>query len=241
MASRKGILVVNSAGNNYTDPQWPNIVFPADGDSVLAVGAVDQSGAKASFSAVGPTADGRIKPDVAAFGVGVIATNDGSNFNTVSGTSFSAPLVAGMAAGFWSIDTTMTNIQLRKYLLQSSSIYCVPNNQLGYGVPNFEIAYDLWLNKTEINCNPSSIDYAGWPSSQGVVFPNPFGEVVYFQSHTSLATQSKYAILDVNGKELEEGVLTASYSPQIKIDTSGLKAGVYFLRVGEKLFKLLKL
>lgn len=231
MAARKGILVIVSAGNNYMT-SWPKIVFPADGDSVLAVGAVDNSGNKASFSAVGPTADGRTKPDVCALGTGVVVNSDGDNYARVSGTSYSTPLVTGLAAGLWQMDTTLSNIELKNYLVQSASIYCTPNNQIGYGIPNFELAYELITNRKYRECSPNSIDYA--------FFPNPVeGSVVFREGE--LALQGKeYAILDVNGKVLLQGMVGTPSYLKIKIDISGLKAGVYFIRIGEKLFRLLK-
>lgn len=230
-AARKGILVVVSAGNNYMT-SWPNIVFPADGDSVLAVGAIDASGNRASFSAVGPTHDGRIKPDVSALGVGVVVNNDGDSYSRVSGTSYSAPLVAGLAAGLWQVDSSLTNIELKNYLVQSASIYCTPTNQIGYGVPNFEMAYDLIVNRKQRECSPNSIDYT--------FFPNPVEESAIFKEGDLSLLGKEYVILDVNGKELLQGKIGAASSLKIKIDISGLKAGVYFVRIGERLFRLLK-
>lgn len=69
VADSLGIIVVNSAGNEGTNPFWRKIVPPSDGFSVIAVGAVDGDGNIVDFSSRGPTADGRIKPDVCALGL----------------------------------------------------------------------------------------------------------------------------------------------------------------------------
>jgi len=99
-AGELGVVVVASAGNEGLNTRANTLGAPADGDLVLAVGAVSSTGARASFSSVGPTADGRIKPDVSAQGVSVkIAVPGGTNgYTTANGTSFSCPLTAGVAA-----------------------------------------------------------------------------------------------------------------------------------------------
>ena len=78
MAAAKGMIVVNSAGNEG-NLSWRYLLAPADGDSVLTVGAVNSQRQAAAFSSYGPSADGRVKPDVAGLGVGTsFITSDGS-------------------------------------------------------------------------------------------------------------------------------------------------------------------
>ena len=97
LAARKGILVVSAAGNDGDD-DWGRIGTPADADSVLAVGGLDPAtGLHLDFSSTGPSADRRLKPDVSAFGIVLTTTADGG-YERVEGTSFAAPLVAGLAA-----------------------------------------------------------------------------------------------------------------------------------------------
>jgi len=97
LAARKGMLVVSAAGNDGDD-DWGRIGTPADADSVLAVGGIDPAtGLHLAFSSIGPSADHRLKPDVSAFGI-VFTTNANGGYERVEGTSFAAPLVAGLAA-----------------------------------------------------------------------------------------------------------------------------------------------
>ncbi|MFN3872299.1 MAG: S8 family serine peptidase, partial [Ignavibacterium sp.] len=100
LAVKKGIVVVNSAGNEGWRTTPNSLVAPADGDSVFAIGATDGSGVRVSFSSFGPTFDGRIKPDFMAMGSNVYAARSSSTtqYTYVSGTSFSCPLSAGVVA-----------------------------------------------------------------------------------------------------------------------------------------------
>ncbi len=137
IAARKGILVVNSAGNEGNAPEPQNtLVAPSDGDSVIAVAAVDEFGVRASFSSVGPAADGRIKPDLAARGVRTYCASPATNqsYTQVSGTSLSCPLVAGAAALVWQVNPRLTNMQVRRALRQTASQADQPDRYLGWGI-----------------------------------------------------------------------------------------------------------
>ena len=134
-AAKLGILVVVSVGND--GPGASTLATPADGDSVIAVGAVDSLGHVQGFSSRGPTGDGRIKPDVVAagYGVAVAAMNSGISY-FAAGTSFAAPLVAGLAAAVQSGRGGAPAIDLRRGLLQAGSQFARPDNTAGYGLPN---------------------------------------------------------------------------------------------------------
>ena len=134
-AASKGILVVVSAGNER-NKLWKYITAPADADSILAVGAVDEFGTLASFSSVGPSSDGRIKPDVAAQGVGTVAQGLGGLIGC-NGTSCSSPVIAGLAACLWQANKQMSNVEIIEMIKQSSSQYQNPDTLTGYGLPNF--------------------------------------------------------------------------------------------------------
>lgn len=133
MAARKGILVVNSAGNEGSDA-WKNVGAPADADSVLSVGGINPgTGIHTSFSSFGPTWDKRLKPNVCAYGHVVAAGPKG--YHETQGTSFSSPLVAGFAACAWQTDTTMTNMQLFNKMQQAGDLFPYFDYAHGYGVP----------------------------------------------------------------------------------------------------------
>jgi serine protease AprX len=236
LAAQKGILVVNSAGNNFSDKKWPNIVFPNDADSILSVGAVQEDASKASFSAVGPTFDGRIKPDISALGVGITFNNSGNSISSGSGTSYSAPLIAGLAAGIWEFDSTLTNIELLNFIKQSSSLYCHPNNEIGYGIPDYSFAVQLVKEKNKIDC----ISQLGL---EDVFYPNPISDFLVIQVDDSenVLKDKNLRLLDLNGKEMMLGKLSGFRFFGNKFDISNLKTGVYVLKIGNKSYKVMKL
>lgn len=135
-AVQLGIVVVNSAGNggDISLPQ-NTLGAPADGFNVVAVGAVGSSGTRASFSSVGPSADGRIKPDVMAMGSGVTGASGASGYtSTLSGTSFSCPLAAGVAALVVGANPTVTPLQVREAMRQTANRANNPDRYYGWGI-----------------------------------------------------------------------------------------------------------
>jgi serine protease AprX len=142
LAASKGIVVVNAAGNERDDP-WYYIIAPADGDSVIAVGAVDLQGELASFSSAGPTYDGRIKPDVLARGVQTYCAWANGGYGGVDGTSLSTPLVAGVCALLLEIHPDWTPIQVKEALWTTASQADHPDNLFGYGIVNASKASGL--------------------------------------------------------------------------------------------------
>jgi serine protease AprX len=142
LAVSKGIIVVNAAGNER-NTDWYYIIAPADGDSVIGVGAVDLQGELASFSSAGPTYDGRIKPDVVACGVNTFCAWPYGGYARVNGTSLSTPLVAGVCALLLEIHPDWTPIQVREALWTTASRAGSPDNLYGYGIVNASKASDL--------------------------------------------------------------------------------------------------
>jgi serine protease AprX len=142
-AARKGIVVVNSAGNG--GPFSPSLGAPADAFNILAVGAINSHGGIADFSSRGPTADGRIKPEVVARGV---STYVASNFTTqsfgrASGTSFACPLVAGCAAVLLSARPDWTPLQVREAIMRTAGRANHPDNDFGWGIVDLNKAIDF--------------------------------------------------------------------------------------------------
>lgn len=100
MAVDRGINVVVSVGNSG-DGWWGKLGVPSDGEKVMAVGSVDHQGNKSAFSSFGPSGDGRIKPNVMAYGEGIAVINYWQyQPHQSAGTSFAAPVMAGMVACF---------------------------------------------------------------------------------------------------------------------------------------------
>ncbi|WP_375435509.1 S8 family serine peptidase [uncultured Hymenobacter sp.] len=145
LAARKGILVVNAAGNDGDNEEWRTIGTPADADSVLAVGGINpETGLHLDFSAYGPSASRRLKPNVAAFGT-VLAASPGG-YSRIDGTSFASPLVAGFAACAWQLQRTLPVMALFTKVEQSASLYPYYDYAHGYGVPQ---AVAVLRNSTE--------------------------------------------------------------------------------------------
>ena len=134
MAAQRGILIVTAAGNE--GPGFRSIWTPSDGDSVLAVGAEDSTGAIALFSSRGPTADGRIKPDFTAPGVAVCAVVGVGRVDRVSGTSYATPLLAASAALLKQMHPTLTPMEIRAAFRGSATKRAAPDSTFGWGRPD---------------------------------------------------------------------------------------------------------
>lgn len=143
LAAGKGIVVVNSAGNNGTSTH-NTLGAPADGDSVFTIGAVTSSGTRSSFSSVGPTFDGRIKPDLMAMGSNVFhASSFGNTYSSGSGTSFSCPLAAGVCALILQKNPSLTPMEVLDALRSTATKSNNPDNQYGWGIINALNAINL--------------------------------------------------------------------------------------------------
>ena len=146
LAAKKGILVVNSAGNEGAN-SWGKIITPSDGDSVMAVGAVTASGLPASFTSRGPSADGQIKPDVASMGVATVIQLPNNTIGTGNGTSFACPNMAGLTACLWQGFPEFNNIQIIDVLRRSGNRASNPNDTIGFGIPDVRKATLLLLDE----------------------------------------------------------------------------------------------
>ena len=141
IAAAKGMLVVVAAGNDG-NTAWHYISAPADADHILTIGAVDIHDSIAAFSSWGPTADGRVKPEVCATGSQTALINPLNNSVIYgNGTSFACPIIAGMAACLWSAIPHANNMEIRERIIQSADRYIQPHDHYGYGIPNAWLAY----------------------------------------------------------------------------------------------------
>lgn len=136
-AAAKGLLVFNSAGN-AGNSYWKMITTPADGDSVVAVGAVNNNGVVGSFSSYGPSADGRVKPDLASAGVAAMVINTNGAIGASNGTSFAGPNLAGLAACLWQGFPEVSNMRIIDALKKSANQYLNPDDRIGYGIPDMK-------------------------------------------------------------------------------------------------------
>ena len=134
-AARKGMLVCNSMGNEGSDKDWRMLITPADADSILSVGAVKRLDVIADFSSFGPTADGRMKPNVVAWGEDNTVAGEKGNYTKASGTSFASPMMAGFAACVKQLHPEYTAWQLKTEIEKSGNHYPYFDYVFGYGVP----------------------------------------------------------------------------------------------------------
>ncbi|MGC4103085.1 S8 family serine peptidase [Ferruginibacter sp.] len=147
MAAKKGMLIVVAAGNEGTS-SWHYITTPADGDSVMAVGAVSTTGVVGTFSSYGPSSDGQVKPSVAAVGVNAIIANAANGQpSTGSGTSFACPNMAGLSTCLWQAFPEVNSMTIINTLQQAADRAANPDNRTGYGIPDMKKAFVLLMRQ----------------------------------------------------------------------------------------------
>lgn len=210
IAAEKGIMVVNSAGNSGND-SWHYITAPADAVDVLTIGAVDWNGNPVGFSSYGPTADGRVKPDVDALGSGAAVIRSNGSIDYSSGTSFSSPIMAGAMACFIQAFPNEQPSTLRQTVRESASLYPNPTNHMGYGIPDFGDAYNNLLAVADVNAD-----------QQIKIYPNPTTAVLNIESSKEILKMELYTM---------EGKKVNSYVGVSQINMSGVSKGVYLLKV----------
>jgi hypothetical protein len=217
-------LVVNSAGNSGNSA-WRFITAPSDGDDVLCVGAVDANEVKAGFSGFGPASDGDVKPNVAAMGQAVAYAAPDSTVLTGNGTSFSSPIVAGLAACLFEAFPHKTNHEIKRAIEASASQYLQPDDSLGYGIPDFMLAYQMLLGN---NQRPNG-DFAA------SLFPNPCDNELTVLLRDAPYCDVEFEIYDASGKRVFEaiGILQDKEYGIIRLSgLSHLNAGMYSLHLG---------
>ena len=214
MAASKGMLVVISAGNEGAKP-WRKISFPSDAPEVLTVGAVQADLIRGIFSSIGPTADGRIKPDIMAMGVNNTIINGTGAVTYGSGTSYSAPLIAGMAACLWSALPMLKASELRTKIIESSDRFSSPDSLYGNGIPN---AQKLWLTiKNSLDQNKLERFYC---------YPSPASDHLYLASFLQTQESVKVILYNAFGRKVLEKSLTGS---ALSVDVSSLPSSIYLI------------
>ena len=227
-AIENGMVVVTAVGNSGTG----GIVVPADAFDVIACGAVDSDGNIASFSSQGPTADGRIKPEVCALGVSTYCAgvNSTSAYRYENGTSLATPLVAGAAACVLQAHPDWTPQQVREALMMTASDPENPDNQYGWGI--IDVMGTINYQFMEIvNSVIVPVDY-----SISRPFPNPFNPMIHFSVSIFQQSNITLTIFDIYGKEVERlwsNNIEKGVYP-IKWNADGASSGVYFIHLNGK-------
>ena len=235
IAAEKGILVVNSAGNSGLSA-WHHITSPSDGDNVLAIGAVDASRVFAPFSGWGPSADGDIKPDVCAQGRGTYFAGLDSTVNKGNGTSFSSPLIAGMAACLMQAAPNRSPFAIREAIRQSAHLFHSPNDSLGYGIPDMMKALAI------LRGDGSS------ESSEWKIYPNPCNDKL----NLVLPCQNppcnfQWKLMDSSGKCVLSGqeYMNGWGMVPVQLNLASLQSGKYSLELDynneRRLFPIIKI
>ena len=232
IAARKGLFVLNSAGNEGGG-SWQYIGVPADADSVCTVGAVDSLGIVANFSSTGPTFDGRIKPDLVARGVGAWVCFSSGQCGPGNGTSFATPILAGAIACFWQSHSNYNNIKLLDTLKKIASNAINPNNSIGWGITNM-CTIPVGIENQSFNSN-DNIDF--------IISPNPHNNKFTININSRITYPFFINLSDLTGKILISQQIKSTHNI-IELDTHELDAGVYFLSLksekGYKIHKIIK-
>ena len=223
-----GMVCVTSAGNSGSS-DWYYIIAPADADSVVSVGAVSETGEIAGFSSHGPTADGRIKPEVCARGsqTWCISPNSTTNYTQYSGTSLSCPLVAGAIGLVVQARPDWSAMEVRNAIMMTASIADSSNNTYGYGIVNASAAIDYGA------INASSRD-DNLPNNLYIpkVYPNPFNPALNINLSAKAGLELKLDIFSCTGR-----FITNLYNDKMKSDLQSflwnpknIPSGIFFVR-----------
>lgn len=211
LAFEKGMIVVTSAGNSGAGM----IGAPADAVGAFTVGAVDSNGNYASFSSIGPSSDGRVKPDVMAKGQGSAVISSSGDVITNNGTSFSSPIMAGAVASFWQVNPAMTNAQVMQSIRESAHLFDNPTVQMGFGIPDFGAALEsLSVEDTAVTGSFS-------------FYPNPAQTVIEFSLPTTV-TNAEMVLFDILGKLVLRKPLTQE---DTLVDIASLTNGIYLMQL----------
>jgi serine protease AprX len=215
----RGVIVVCSAGNEGNIPSWRIISAPADAVDVVAVANVNANGVHSSSSSIGPSSDGRIKPDLAALGSGVKVIKANGTISSASGTSLSAPLITSLVAGVWQQYPNLSSKELVQALKNTSSQAQHPDILLGYGIPNY-VAVKHYLERLQ-------------QTNLFEVFPNPVTDTVTVRPIDPDSISScRIELISAQGQLIAEAAVAFSWlQDTYKTSLAYLPSGIYYLRV----------
>jgi len=226
MAARKGMIVMNSAGNyGAANTQLKYVSCPADGDSVMAVGAVTTTGSIASFSSWGPNSAGKTKPNVVSVGQGTVLSNTLGDPVQGNGTSFSNPNMAGLVTCLWQAFPEYNNMKILDAVQQSASRYTNPDNRYGYGIPDMRKAFYI------LKADRSRRQYGstGWFRAA----PDPFDDHIDAAFVAANSGTVKLYFKNAQGQSLDSTSFTCDsldYKEHSFTNLSGLPGGIYFVQ-----------
>lgn len=225
----KGMIMVTSAGNDGGG--FTYVGTPGDSPGCFTIGAVDFFGNYANFSSIGPTVDGRVKPDVMAQGQdSAIVFPDGS-VSFGNGTSFSSPIIAGAIASLWQARPQTTNAELTQIIRESATLYNNPTPQMGYGIPNFETALNALL---QLGVEDQLRDTAF------ALYPNPIATEVNISFPKDIEN-AQITLYNILGSKLMQSTISATNN---RVDVSDLASGMYLATIQangkQSSFKLIK-
>jgi serine protease AprX len=221
IAFSRGMICVTSAGNSGSSAH-PYVAVPADAANNIAVGAVNASEVKASFSSIGLPNDGRFKPDLMAMGVAsTVATQTGA-ISTNSGTSFAGPILAGSITSFWSAFPNKKNSEIIALVRASADKFNNPNDQYGYGIPDFQLALNTALSIPEVD------------SFSFTLFPNPTSNLI------TITSSEKYmnATVTIYNNVGQTVFIDSIKNKMQNFSLESLTNGVYFYDIASAEIKL---
>ena len=222
-AAHRGIIVCVSAGNDGLKP-WHKISRPSDAMDILCVGAVNADTIPAPFSSYGYSYDGRVKPDVSSCGWNTWVLKDNDSLSQGNGTSFAAPIIAGLSACLWQALPEKTSIEIMQYIRESGHQYHHPDSVMGYGVPDF---YKAYVEHTSTGISK----YYNNTFNTYRVYPNPCSEQIILQNPAQRPI--KVCIENING-QIIYNENEYRQAPDKHLNTAQWPSGIYFVRILEK-------
>jgi subtilisin family serine protease len=221
IAATRGMLVFSSAGNEGNG-SWKYIAAPSDGENVIGVGAVDKDSVAAYFTSYGPAYGGKTKPNVSAVGLNTFLQKSDGKLGYLNGTSFSSPVMAGIATCFWQSVSHVPAMEIKKTIEKFSHLYLNPDPRLGYGIPDFKKAWESFfpLSVNQLNKN------AGW-----LVYPNPVTDVIFLRSNiAAVQNHISIEIFTPDGKLVKKWIKSDSQNIELR-DIQSLPNGILLLKI----------